>query len=428
MSLTRQSLPGNFLGSEMGTLMDNIDWHSTAVGPVETWPKSLRIAVDICLGSKFPMVIWWGPDYTMLYNDAYRPMLGLSKHPQYLGKSGKDCWSEIWHILGPMMETVLQTGKATWSENLLLHLNRNNYIEETYFTFSYSPLFNDQGDVYGIFNACTETTGQVLGERRLKTLRSMIIEGKTAQEVGLRAIEKVAENPQDIPFAILYLINDAESKLTLAGITGFNNENNCRNEIDLASPINPLEMHMEKVLYSGKAAFVDDLPSVFQVVPYGPWANPPQLAIFLPVTCQGQDRLSAILILGISSYLAFDDDYKNFFDLIAGHVSTAIATARAYEEERRRVESLDELNRAKIDFFSSISHEFRTPLTLMLSPLEELIYNNAETLSPECREQLHMIQRNGLRLLKLVNTLLDFSRIEAKRVKASYVQQNALCL
>ncbi|WP_312518317.1 hypothetical protein [Anaerospora sp.] len=117
-------------GSEMAALMDKIDWASTEMGTVTDWPDDLRTALTICLGSKFPMVIWWGEKYTMFYNDAYRPMLGLSKHPYYLGKSGKDCWSEIWHILRPMFESVFQTKQATWSEDLLLEMDRNHYIEE----------------------------------------------------------------------------------------------------------------------------------------------------------------------------------------------------------------------------------------------------------------------------------------------------------
>lgn len=419
MSLNHQTRLGNVTGSEMAALMNAVDWQETAVGPIDSWPNSLKTAVDICLGSKFPMVIWWGPDYTMIYNDAYRPMLGSSKHPQYLGRSGQDCWSEIWHILEPMMKAVFATGQATWSENFLLHMERNNYIEETYFTFSYSPLLDDQGAVHGIFNACTETTRQVLGERRLKTLHSLIIDCKSTQEAGVQAVKKMAENPWDIPFARLYLADECGNALTLAGSFGFRQEEP-GGAVDLTSPVTPLARQLRRVFYAGKAELINQLPDLFPASPPGPWTIPPRAALMLPVACQGKERLSAILILGISPCLSFDDDYKSFFDLVAGHIGTVIATAQAYEEECKMVAALAELNRAKSDFISNISHEFRTPLTLMLSPLEELIQQHAGTLPGRFREQLRIIERNGLRLLKLVNTLLDFSQLEVQRIKANY--------
>src|SRR5262249_40400465 len=146
----------------------------TPVGPVETWPQGLKAAVSICLGSRYPIVIWWGrEDFTQFYNDAYIPILGITKHPGWLGRSGREGWSEIWPTMGPMWEGVFATGQATWSEDFLYVLNRNLPREETYFTFSYSPIRDDTGAVGGIFCACNETTGRVIGERRLRTLRDL---------------------------------------------------------------------------------------------------------------------------------------------------------------------------------------------------------------------------------------------------------------
>src|SRR5437660_9640516 len=104
-------------GGEMGALMRSLDWSQTPLGPVENWPQSLRTAVSICLASHFPMLIWWGPELVKLYNDAYRPMLGATKHPMAMGQPGRECWPEIWDIIGPMLEGVLREGKATSSEN-----------------------------------------------------------------------------------------------------------------------------------------------------------------------------------------------------------------------------------------------------------------------------------------------------------------------
>src|SRR5258708_24296515 len=127
-------------GSEMGALMRTIDWSRTTLGPVERWPQSLRTALSICLTSRFPMLIWWGPEFIKLYNDAYRPILGVTKHPQAMGQRGQECWPEIWDVIGPMLHSVLTEGKATWSDNQLRLLDRNGSVDERYFTFSYSPI------------------------------------------------------------------------------------------------------------------------------------------------------------------------------------------------------------------------------------------------------------------------------------------------
>ena len=158
-------------GGEMGALMRAHDWSTTAVGPVEQWPQSLCTAISICLNSRYPMLIWWGPELIMLYNDAYRPILGSAKHPRALGQRGQECWPEIWSIIGPMLEGVLQRGEATWSDDQLLLLDRNGYLEECYFTFSYSPIIAEESG--GIFTAVTETTARVLSERRLRTFREL---------------------------------------------------------------------------------------------------------------------------------------------------------------------------------------------------------------------------------------------------------------
>jgi hypothetical protein len=131
-----QTFPGH---GEMARLMRAFDWAESPFGPVVAWPQNLKIAVGICLSSRFPMVLWWGPDLRLIYNDAWRPSLGALKHPA-LGKPGKEVWHEIWHIIGPMLEGVLKTGEATWSVDMLLPMDRYGYLEETYWTYSYSPI------------------------------------------------------------------------------------------------------------------------------------------------------------------------------------------------------------------------------------------------------------------------------------------------
>src|SRR5579883_1467861 len=170
-------------GGEMGVLMRSIDWSQTPLGPKEQWPQSLRTAVSICLSSRFPILIWWGRELVMLYNDAYRPMLGTTKHPRAMGQPGLQCWPEIAGIIGPMLRGVLERGEATWSEDQMLPLDRHGFVEECYFTFSYSPIRDESGGVGGVFTAVTEVTGRVLGERRLNLLRALGERAAEAKDV-----------------------------------------------------------------------------------------------------------------------------------------------------------------------------------------------------------------------------------------------------
>ena len=192
-------------GGEMGERMRAFDWSTSPVGPPAQWPQSLKTAVSICIGSRYPIVLWWGhPEYTMFYNDGYIPVLGVTKHPGWLGRSGRECWNEIWSTVGPMLDGVFQTGVATWSEDLLLVMNRNLPREEVYFTFSYSPIHGDGGNVDGMFCACYETTGRVIGERRLQTLRDLgrtVMQVKSAEQACEAASRTLSANPYDVSFA-----------------------------------------------------------------------------------------------------------------------------------------------------------------------------------------------------------------------------------
>src|SRR5579864_863332 len=209
-------------GGEMGAYMRSFDWANSLLGPVAGWPQSLRTSVSTCLNSRFAILIWWGPELVMLYNDAYRDIIA-GKHPAALGCPGRQCWPEIWHIIGPMLENVLHRGEATWSNDLLLLLERNGYPEECYFTFSYSPIRDESGEIAGVFTPVAETTDHVIGERRLHTLRDLAARASHARgvrETCAAAAETLAGNPYDIPFAAFYLFDDARTSATLAAVTG----------------------------------------------------------------------------------------------------------------------------------------------------------------------------------------------------------------
>ncbi|MEG5035990.1 ATP-binding protein [Microcoleus sp. AT3-D2] len=415
--LVEQIFAGN---SEMAMLMRSHDWSLSTLGAVETWSQSLKTAIRIILGSRYPMFVWWGQQMTKFYNDAYIPILG-KRHPQALGQPASRVWAEIWDTLGPQAEAVLNQGQSTWNQELLLVMERNGYTEETYFTFSYSPVANDDGPVGGIFCACSEDTQRVLSDRRLATLRELAAETVTAktQEAACEISATVlTNNAYDIPFALFYLL-DGESEIArLAGTTRLAAGTIASCEAIELTSAQKCQWQLKQVIETGESRIIENLEAQFGLLPGGAWSESPHQAVVLPLARSGETF--GFLIAGVSPLRTFDDDYKGFFDLMAGQVTTAIANAQAYEAERKRAEALAELDRAKTAFFSNVSHEFRTPLTLMLSPLEEAIANLDGTIPPQEREQLLLVQRNGMRLLKLVNSLLDFSRIEAGRVQASY--------
>ncbi len=410
-------------GGEMGRLMREHDWAQTPLGPVSGWPQSLRTAVSICLASHFPMLIWWGPELVKLYNDAYRPMLG-TKHPQALGQRGKDCWPEIWDIIGPMLEGVLSRGEATWSENQLLLLERNGYPEECYFTFSYSPIRIESGGIGGVFTAVTETTRQVVSERRLRTLRALsvtIVEAQTPEEVCQCAAQTLAENPTDLPFALLYMLtpDGTQARLT-ATASGSFAPHAAPALITLADE--ETRWPLGRVAVTGRPVLVEDLHVESQVAALSPDPLPaPHSALVLPMARAGEEHPRGFLIAGLSPRRPLDEEYQGFLLLLVEQIAAALDSARVYQDAKARAQALAELDRAKTAFFSNISHEFRTPLALSLGPLEALLADVQSPLAEEHRTQVEMVRRNALRQLKLVNTLLDFARIEAGRAEAAYL-------
>ncbi|MBW4583662.1 ATP-binding protein [Aetokthonos hydrillicola Thurmond2011] len=405
----------------MCRLMRSHDWGATSVGPVETWSQSLKTAIRIILGSRYPMFVWWGNGLTNFYNDAYIPVLG-KRHPQALGQPACVVWAEIWDILGAQAEAVLTKGQASWNEELLLVMERNGYTEETYFTFSYSPVMEDSGEIKGVFCACTEDTRRVLSDRRIRTLRELAAattEAKTAETACELSARSLSQNSHDLPFALIYLLDETRNQARLVGTTGLAPGTFASPEIvEIGNPSS--DVWKFSSVTSGKSLLINPIPKKLGSLPGGPWPESPTRAVVLPLSACGQDSESGFLVAGVTPRREFDDDYQGFFDLVAGQISNAIADARAYEAERKRAEALAELDRAKTVFFSNVSHEFRTPLTLMLGPTEDALTDEQNLLPPIQRDRIEIVQRNGLRLLKLVNTLLDFSRIQAGRIQANY--------
>ena len=402
------TFPGD---GEMARRMRAYPWGGSALGDPGTWSASLRTACRICLTSRFPMIVWWGPDLRFLYNDAYLPLMG-TKHPA-LGKPGETVWPEIWDVIGPMLDSVMSSGQATWSEDLLLSMDRHGYWEETYWTYSYSPLHDDDGMVRGVFTAVTDTTERVIGERRLAALQDLGAQAGSARSVadaGQLVVEALERAQRDIPFAAIYLRSPGTDDVVLAA-----------SGPQQAAPAplagGPGGWPVDEVLRGGQPVTVTDVGARFGQLPGGGWPTPPVQALVLPLAGEAGGQATGVIVLAASAGHALDEAYASFLRLVAQQTAALINGAVAYQVQQRRAEELAELDRAKTTFFSNISHEFRTPLTLIMGPVEEL---RGQLEDPGAREELEVIHRNGLRLGKLVNTLLDFSRIEAGRMEARY--------
>jgi signal transduction histidine kinase len=408
-------------GGAMGKTIRSMDWRDTPLGPIESWPQSLRTTVSLCLASNFPISLVWGPCHTQIYNDGYWPICG-AKHPESMGQDFSVCWASAWPAIGQAFERAL-TGETSYLENQRMFLDRNGYLEETFFTFSFSPIRDETGGVGGLFHPVTETTSKMLSERRTRTLRDLAaraIKAKTGEEAFALAVETLAEASLDVPFMLVYLIDRTAGQARLIARTGLAASSAASPTSIELSDAEPSLWGVSAAARSGAIFESNGARAVLAAHPCGPYPELPQTALSLPITLPGSDKPAAIVVAGVSSRLPLTEAYRAFFDLLAAGVTIAVANARAYEEERKRAEALAEIDRAKTAFFSNVSHEFRTPLTLMLGPLEDELRERVEPLPPARRERLQTAHRNTLRLLKLVNTLLDFSRIEAGRTQASY--------
>jgi signal transduction histidine kinase/DNA-binding NarL/FixJ family response regulator len=430
----------------MHARVSEFDWASTPVGARATWPQSLRATIKTLLGSRYPMILLWGPELVQIYNEAYIRLIG-DKHPSALGRSIRETQAESWDIIGPMIHEVMSSGVPNWVPAQRLPLERSGYREESYFSLSYSAVEDDAGRITGMLCVCSEVTEQVLGERRLRLLRDLAVkasETHSVEESCQHISSVIAEHPLDVPFAALYLTEADGRSLALvrsAGLSAAARASLCPDRIDLHRDLPPegsatqggasqtvgdrparhtqpqptdapsrsrsdLLRALRSALEGGSVALValDGAPVG------GPWLTPVTEALALPLGGSGQASMFGVILAGKSPNRAFDEGYRSFYELLAGQVSSAIKNGRAHQDERRRTEALAELDRAKTAFFSNISHELRTPLTLILGPVEHALAQGSKSLGGA---DLEAVQRSALRLLRLVNDLLDFSRVEA---------------
>ncbi len=365
-------------GSEMAERVRGHDWAATPLGPLEDWPPSLRTAVGICLRSPFQMALYWGPSLICIYNDAEREIMG-GLHPGALGQPAAELLRDSWDVLGPQLQAVLERGEATLAVDERLTFERRGKLEAGYFTYSYSPILDDAGGVGGVLLITEDTTARVLADRRAELLRRLVeasAEGETVAEACAAAAAALAGSA-DVPAAGLYLLGDDGRTATLAAASG-------------GAPPGTLDALA--------------VPTGVRV-PAGRWlggAREWEAAVRFP---------GGLLIAAIGDERLFDDAYRAHLEEIAAQVGRAVAGARVREAERRHARAVQELDAAKTALFSNASHELRTPLTLVLGGLEQAAEDSGQ--SAATRERLEVARRNAVRMLRLVNAMLDFSRLEA---------------
>ena len=328
-------------GGEMRARMRALDWSSTALGSVESWPEPLQVCVRVMLGSGYPMLISWGPTYTMLYNDSYAPLIG-TKHPGALGRGIREVIPEVWDFLGPRFDKVMADGQETSQlTGQMFTVYRSNYLEECYFSFSYSPIHDDKGNVGGVFTTVLEVTDRVIEDRHkqlLRDLASRLAQARNEEEIWRSATETLAGFRSSVPFAFLYEYRPVEQQAHLAAASANIGDTfhpvviNCRNDD----------------VWRFHAAIADDCLVVDirdrTSATYVPgWPLPTQQAAVLPIRLRGNSEVIALLVLGIHPGRAFDESHRDFFRRIVEQIIIALTVAR---QERLRTEA--ELERERL--------------------------------------------------------------------------------
>jgi PAS domain S-box-containing protein len=404
-------------GGEMARLISETDWSKSPLGPIDTWPQSLRTTVSLCLASNFPINIIWGPEHCQIYNDGYRVVCGAA-HPQALGEPYTKTWASAWPAIGEPFHQAL-AGDTSFLENQRMFLFRNGYLEETFFTFSLSPIRDESGGIGGLFHPVTETTTSMLAERRARLLRDLnagLAEVRATRKVFDTLLASAGEHPFDLPIVLLYELDTQDGGYRRVGSVGLEPDDPIAPSILAEDALAPWPVD--------RLSAIREPIDVILAQPQGgaargPYEASPHTALAFAITAPDTARPLALMMVGASSRLPLDEPYRGFLALLAAALGAALASARSYEEARQRAEMLAALDQAKTTFFSNVSHEFRTPLTLMLGPIHDAL-EAADDLPAAQRERLIVAHRNALRLLRLVNSLLDFSRVEAGRTRAVF--------
>ena len=400
----------------MRSVYQQVDWSATALGPQETWPALLRLVADLCLDSDSPVLIGWGPDLLMLYNEAYIPLLGAEKHPWALGRPASEVKPRLWPAEEERVHDIMQTGRPYHLDDQPLIIERRGYPEEAYFSFSISALRDADGTIVGVFTAISEPTWHVQYERRLQALRRLGAVSITADDslasTCRAALEVIAKTRASVPFAAVFLRDLASQGPRRAAGYGFDEAAAASCELVELAPTSGTVL---QVLEHGGTELVSGLreryPNVFAPGPLGPLT--PDQAFVLPVIMLGARKPLGVLVLGVNSYLRPDDSYTAFAVMASRQLGVMVTDAVSYQGELKRQQALQELERARTEFFQNISHELRAPLTMLLMPLQDILVEPGVVLPAAARDTVETSVRAGDRLQRVVDALLDISRVES---------------
>jgi signal transduction histidine kinase/DNA-binding response OmpR family regulator len=407
---------GSLTGPPIRSVYEQLDWSATALGPRDSWPALLRLLVDLCLDSEFPVQISWGPELLVLYNDAYIPLLGPEKHPWALGRPASEVGPHLWSASEQHQYEVLQTGRPYHSGDQRLIINRHGYPEEAYFTFSLSAIRDTDGTIVGLFNAITETTQHLLYERRLQVLRRLGAVSITADDslasTCRAAVEVIGKTRESVPFLAVFLQDlPGQAPRRVAGY-GFDESVAAGSALVEPAPTNGpvLEVmeHGGKLLVSGLR---ERYPGVFAPGPLGPLE--PDQAFVLPVMLLGTRKPAGVLVIGVNPYWRPDEAYTAFAAMAARQLGVMITDAVSYQNERKRQQALAELDRVRTEFFQNVGHELRAPLTMLLAPLQDILDEPGVVLPAAARDTVESSIRAADRLQRVVDALLDTSRVES---------------
>jgi two-component sensor histidine kinase len=329
-------------GGEMGAAIRAFDWAATELGPPDGWPRTLKTCLSIMLASRQPMWVWWGPELINFYNDPYLPIIG-GKHPQALGQPARQVWEEIWDQIHGRIAAAMQ-GEASYSEAELLVTRRNGYPEETYYTFSFSPVPDDEGGIGGIVCANSDDTDRVIGARRLALLReiaSRTWDADSVDEAYALSARGLACDLRDMPFAMIYGLDADGMHARLHGHSGIEPGHAAAPEtivLECGAP-----WPISDVVRSGRRA-VSRLGEKFANLPKGPWNDAAQEALMLPLSVSADAAPRGVLILAVNPYRRRgDDSFENFAALVARQIAAAAVNIETFEAERERAKSADSL-------------------------------------------------------------------------------------
>lgn len=411
-------------GGEMGGRIRRYDWTRTSLGPIEGWSHAFRTALRLCMASRLPAGIYWGPEHIFLYNDAHRANLG-HKHPDALGQAAAAVWPEVFATIEPLIDRCFRRGETCGADELPLLLSRAGFLQEVYFSFSYEPLINEHAEIEAVYAVIVNASKRVIADRRLRTLQvlgSSERHCKSPAEALALAAQVISQNAYDIPFASLYLWNDNHSEAGLCGVSNLV----ASGPVSPAtiSPVVPGVLAELASLSTGNGVEIREVESCLDLSNNGGWRTCPVKIAMLPLSPSAAGAPVGFAIIGLNPHAPIDSEYLDFLRMLAGEIAESVAVAYVSQREAVRSKALAVLDEAQTTFFGNVSHELRTPLTLMLGPLEETLEGSTDPLSEAQRGALTMVRRNGLQLLKLVNEVLDFARDQSNRLQELFEPVN----